>query len=138
MQHLLDWGFGLLAEAHLHDHQPVEALRLLDDALSRVERTGERLSEPELHRLRALALFALPEPRPEQARGSLQRAVTIAGEQGSALLRQRAIDTGRTVAPAVTTAAGASPTRAPGSGPGRRTPPAPVAQRVRDPGRAER
>jgi len=112
VQHLLAWGIGLLAEAHLHGSQPVEALRLLDDALARVERTGERLYEPELHRLRALALLALPEPRPEQARAALHRAVTIADEQGSALLLQRALDTDRAATPAFTAAGGANPTRA--------------------------
>ncbi|MEX5717133.1 BTAD domain-containing putative transcriptional regulator [Geodermatophilus maliterrae] len=100
VQHLMAWGLGLLAEAHLRDHQPVAALRLLDDALSRVERTGERLYEPELHRLRALALLALPEPRPEQARSALHRAVTLAAEQGSVLLQQRATDTARATTPA--------------------------------------
>jgi predicted ATPase len=57
-QHLLAWGIGLLAEACLRDHRPAEALRLLDDALARVERTGERLYEAELHRLRAVSLSA--------------------------------------------------------------------------------
>ncbi|MBM7809122.1 DNA-binding SARP family transcriptional activator/RecA/RadA recombinase [Geodermatophilus bullaregiensis] len=95
VQHLLAWGFGLLAEAHLRDQQPTQALRLLDDALSRVARTGERLYESELHRLRALALLSLPEPRAEEARGALHRAVTLAAEQGSVLLQQRAADTCR-------------------------------------------
>ena len=96
VQHLLAWGYGLLAEAHLRNHEPVEALELLDDALSRVERTGERLYEPELHRLRAQALLALREPRREQARSALDRAVTVAGEQRATLLQQRAVDTGVT------------------------------------------
>ena len=96
VQHLVAWGRGLLAEAHLRNHEPDEALRLLDDALSRVERTGERLYEPELHRLRALALLGLPRPRREQARSALDRAITVAGEQGATLLQQRAAETGGT------------------------------------------
>ncbi|WP_369134807.1 BTAD domain-containing putative transcriptional regulator [Modestobacter sp. I12A-02662] len=98
VQHLLAWGFGLLAEAHLRNQQPMTALRLLDDALSRVEHTGERLYEPELHRLRALALVALPEPRAEDVCSTLHRAVTLAADQGSVLLQQRAVETCRSVA----------------------------------------
>jgi tetratricopeptide (TPR) repeat protein len=94
-QHLVAWGLGLLAEAHLLQDQPAEALRLLDDALDRVERTGERLYESELHRLRALSLLALDPPRAEQARSALRRAVTTAGEQGAESLRRRAVDTCR-------------------------------------------
>ena len=94
VQHLVSWGRGLLAEAHLRDDRPGEALRLLDDALARVERTGERLYESELHRLRALSLLAVAPPRSEQARGALRRAVDVAREQGSALLEQRAVETG--------------------------------------------
>jgi predicted ATPase len=99
VQHLLAWGFGLLAEAHLRDRQPTEALRLLDDALSRVDRTGERLYESELHRLRALCLVALTPPRSEEAHGALQRAVGIAREQGSPVLVQRALETCGAVTP---------------------------------------
>ncbi len=93
-QHLLPWGLGLLAEALLCDDQPDEALRLLDDALGRVESTEERLYESELHRLRGLSLAALTPPRSQQAHGALRKAFTVAREQGSALLQRRAVDTG--------------------------------------------
>ncbi len=94
-QHLVAWGLGLLAEAHLLRERPAEALRHLDDALTRVERTGERLYESELHRVRALSLLALQPPQTEQARSALQRAVTIAGEQGATSLQRRAVETCR-------------------------------------------
>jgi tetratricopeptide (TPR) repeat protein len=93
-QHLLAWGLGLLAEARLRNDQPDEALRLLDDALARVERTGERLYESELHRLRALALLASGPHRRKEAREALQRAVAVARDQGSAPLQRRACETG--------------------------------------------
>ena len=96
-QHLVGWGLGLLAEAHLRNDQPVEALHLLDDALARVARTGERSYESELHRLRALCLVALRPPHPELAHGALLRAAAVAREQGSALLLRRAIETCRTI-----------------------------------------
>ncbi len=97
-QHLVGWGIGLLAEAHLCGGQPVEALRLLDEALARVARTGERSHESELHRLRALALAALDPPHPEQAHDALRQAVAVARDQGSAMLLQRALETCRTIA----------------------------------------
>jgi predicted ATPase len=98
-QHLVGWGLGLLAEAHLRNDQPVEALHLLDDALARVARTGERSYESELHRLRALSLAALAPPRSEEARSALRQAAAVAREQGSAMLLRRAAETCRTVAP---------------------------------------
>jgi DNA-binding SARP family transcriptional activator len=55
-QHLVAWGRGLLAEAEMLTGRPDEALRLLDDALRRVARTGERMYEAELHRLRDRAV----------------------------------------------------------------------------------
>ncbi|SNS96329.1 Transcriptional regulatory protein, C terminal [Geodermatophilus saharensis] len=97
-QHLLAWGLGLLAEAQLRTGRPAEALRLLDDALARVDRTGERLYESELHRLRALSLAALTPPRTEQAHRALQRAAAVARDQGSPVLLRRALETRRTVA----------------------------------------
>jgi tetratricopeptide (TPR) repeat protein len=92
-QHLLAWGIGLLAEAHLRTHRPDEALRLLDDALARVERTGERLYESELHRLRALCLLDVAPPHAAQAREAFDRAVAVAVDQGAALLHRRAVET---------------------------------------------
>jgi predicted ATPase len=91
---------GLLAEAHLCNHEPLEALDLLDDALTRVARTGERSYESELHRLRALCLIALEPPRSDEATRALRRAVTVAREQGSVMLLRRAEDTSRTAAAA--------------------------------------
>jgi DNA-binding SARP family transcriptional activator len=93
-QHLVAWGLGLLAEARLRNDEPTEALHLLDDALARVVRTGERLYESELHRLRALSLLASDPQRTDEARSALRRAVAVAGEQGSALLQRRATEAG--------------------------------------------
>jgi tetratricopeptide (TPR) repeat protein len=100
VQHLLPWGLGLLAEAHLRNDRPADALRLVDDALARVDRTGERLYESELHRLRALSLLALDPARTDQAREALQRAMSVAGAQGAVLLERRAVETARAAGPA--------------------------------------
>jgi tetratricopeptide (TPR) repeat protein len=54
---------GLLAEAEQLAGRPEEALRLLDDALALVDRSGERYCEAELHRLKGESLLALSPPR---------------------------------------------------------------------------
>jgi tetratricopeptide (TPR) repeat protein len=89
IEHLVAWGLGLLAEAHLRHGDPAEAVRLLDDALARVERTGERMYESELHRLRALSLLALSPPRADEARRAFERGLAVAREQGAVLLEER-------------------------------------------------
>ena len=45
----LPYFLGLLAEVHAKAGQPAHGLRLLDEALTTVERTGERWCQPELH-----------------------------------------------------------------------------------------
>jgi hypothetical protein len=67
--------------------KPHGALREIDDALVHVERTGNRLWESELYRLRGESLKA--DDRPEAER-CFQRAVGIAAEQSSPLLELRA------------------------------------------------
>ena len=100
-QHLVPWGLGLLAEAELLAGRPPEALRLLDDALARVARSGERMYEAELHRLRGLALLACSPPRRRQARAALDTAVAVARRQDAELLEEWATASRRrlTVAP---------------------------------------
>jgi DNA-binding SARP family transcriptional activator len=79
---------GLLAEAEQLADGPEEALRLLDDALAQVERTGERYFEAELHRLRGESLLALSL---SQAAGAAFRAsITVARRQGARLFEKRA------------------------------------------------
>ncbi len=76
--------------------RPEEALRLLDDALRQVVRSGERMYEAELHRLRSAALLRVVPAQSVQARAALDRAVAVANQQGSELLAQRAAeDVGR-------------------------------------------
>jgi predicted ATPase len=81
---------GLAAEAELLADRPTEALELLDDALGRVRRTGERFTEPELHRLRARALLAQSPPRPDEAVAAFRTAVEVARRQGAAPAERRA------------------------------------------------
>jgi tetratricopeptide (TPR) repeat protein len=80
-RHLIAWALGLLAEAEIISGRPEEALRRLDEALALVARTGERMNEAELHRLRARALRG----RPAEARAALEVSLAVARGQGAAL-----------------------------------------------------
>ena len=71
----------LLAEAVGAQGQTEEGLAALDEAGALVEETGERLCEPELHRLRGVLL--LREGRPTPAETSLLRAIEMAHHQGA-------------------------------------------------------
>jgi predicted ATPase len=94
--HLVPWALALLAEAETLAGRPAEALRLLDDALGLVERTGERMCEAELHRLRGAALAApsradaSPEAASLPAAEALRTAIAVARRQGAVLLASRA------------------------------------------------
>jgi predicted ATPase len=67
---------GLLADAYRQLRLMPDALLLLTDALDRVERTGERWFEAELHRMKAEVLIALApsQDAATKAEPSLQRA----------------------------------------------------------------
>jgi predicted ATPase len=91
-QHLVPWGLGLLAEAELLAGRPQEALGLLDDALARVGRSGERMYEAELHRLRGGGPARRPPPRRAEAQAALRTAVAVARRQGAELLARRATE----------------------------------------------
>jgi predicted ATPase len=90
--HLVPWGMGLLAEAELLAGRPREALGLLDDALARAVRSGERMYLAELHRLRGRALLARSPARPAQALAALDASVAVARQQGAVLLERRAAE----------------------------------------------
>ena len=89
-QHLVAWGLGLLAEAETVAGRPNDALDILDDALRRVGRSGERMCEAELHRLRGAALTAIGSEG--DAREAFETAGAVARQQGSEVVAQRAMD----------------------------------------------
>jgi len=68
-----------LAEAHSWAGQSAEALGVLAEALAFVGRTGERLFEAELHRLRGALL--VQEGDTAEGEASLQRAIEVARRQ---------------------------------------------------------
>jgi predicted ATPase len=65
---------------------------MLDDALGRVERTGEHFTEPELHRLRAEALLAQSPPASDEARTAYRTAIEVARHLDAAPVERRAIE----------------------------------------------
>jgi predicted ATPase len=83
---------ALLAEAYGQAHQSEEALDVLAEALTTVQRTGERLYEAELHRLtgeRLLAQEGLQQTW-EEAEQQLGQALAIARRQQAKSLELRA------------------------------------------------
>ncbi|MBK9176020.1 MAG: AAA family ATPase [Flavobacteriales bacterium] len=67
-----------IAEIHLLDGNPSEALKFLDEGLEIIAKTGERLYEAELHRVRGEALVVLD--RKEEALANMVRAIEVALE----------------------------------------------------------
>src|SRR5262249_54560466 len=77
------WFSMLLAKAHLANGDATSAMQVLRDALDFAAQTGERLHEPELHRLQGESLLqrkATPQQTAD-ARACFERALTIAGER---------------------------------------------------------
>ncbi|HSP79856.1 MAG TPA: AAA family ATPase, partial [Myxococcaceae bacterium] len=99
-QAMEDWGgagiraglqhhdLGLMADLHLRQGRPDEALADTTAALERAKTTGEHFYEAELHRLQGEALRALG--REVEARECFLRALQVAQEQGANTFARRA------------------------------------------------
>jgi predicted ATPase len=81
---------GILAEAHRKAGEPEPALRLLGEVLNRVDRTGERWFEPELHRLKGETLLSFSGRNEAEAEICLRRALEIAKAQDAKMWELRA------------------------------------------------
>jgi predicted ATPase len=81
---------ALLAQAHARAGRPAAGLDLLAEGLDRVDRTGGRWLEAELHRLRGELLLALPGPDLAEAEACFSRAIAVAREQGARMWELRA------------------------------------------------
>ena len=87
---------GLLAEAYGRANEPEQGLRVLTEALTIVERTGERFWEAELHRvlgelsLRVAAPATQERPLLVSAEESFRKAIDIARRQSAKSLELRA------------------------------------------------
>jgi class 3 adenylate cyclase/tetratricopeptide (TPR) repeat protein len=78
----------MLAQAYAQDERPDLGLKVLDEAIERVERTEERWIEAELYRLRGTMRLATGER--EAAEADLRRAIVIARRQGARMWEARA------------------------------------------------
>jgi predicted ATPase len=74
---------GWLAELEAATRGPDAALTLIDQGLEIAEKTGERLAESYLHRLRGAALLKRDPESHAAAEQSFQTAITIARRQGA-------------------------------------------------------
>jgi predicted ATPase len=82
------YGLSLLAEALTRRGHCAEALAALAQGFERIEATGERGWEAELHRINGLALLA--ENRSEEAQEAQLQALRVAGDQQAKSLELRA------------------------------------------------
>jgi hypothetical protein len=83
--HLLGWLADAQARCGLGD----EALRVIDEALSTADATGERWCEPGLYLLKG-KLFSAHAGRDSEAQRAFQRAAEIARIQGCVALERKA------------------------------------------------
>jgi class 3 adenylate cyclase/predicted ATPase len=84
----LPYYLGLLAQTCLRNGRAEEGLALLDEALIRVEQTGERWAAAELHRLKG-ELLLVHEHVTAEAEACLRGALEIAREQQARSLELR-------------------------------------------------
>jgi class 3 adenylate cyclase/predicted ATPase len=88
MEEFRPFLLSMLAQAHAVAGRPDLALKALDEAFERVERSEERWIEPELHRMRGELL--LQTGHAAAAEVSIRRAITLARAHGSRAWEQRA------------------------------------------------
>jgi predicted ATPase len=81
---------ALLAEAHGKEGQAEEGLTVLAEALTVVDKTGERWWQAELHRLNGELLLAVPSGSHATAEACIQQACDVARRQGARSLELRA------------------------------------------------
>jgi predicted ATPase len=87
---LVPYFRSLLAEVHGRSGAVNEALDLITEALDRVEETGERWFEAELHRMMGELMQRLPKPDPIAADARFGHAAATARQQGAKLWELRA------------------------------------------------
>src|SRR4029453_16499834 len=81
---------AFLAEAHGKVGQAEEGLTVLAQALAAVHKTGERLYEAELYRLKGELLLSLSAENHAEAEGCLHQALAVARRQQAKSLELRA------------------------------------------------
>lgn len=87
---LVPYFLSLLAELHGHAGAVKGALDIVTEALDRVEETGERWFEAELHRMMGELMLQLPRSDPTAAEARFEHAAATARHQGAKLWELRA------------------------------------------------
>jgi predicted ATPase len=82
------WALTLLAEANAKLGRPVDGLDCLTEAAQIIEKTDDRYSEAELHRLRGELLMATGDRT--AAEGNYHQALAVAKRQGARIFELRA------------------------------------------------
>jgi predicted ATPase len=77
------WFLGMFAEACGHTGQIEEGLHTVEEALAHVDRTGERLWEAELHRLKGKLLCRHTAAPAAEVETCFQQALAVARGQGA-------------------------------------------------------
>jgi predicted ATPase len=81
---------ALLAKGYRTEGQAEEGLRVLDEALTAVQKTGERWCEAELYRLKGEFIFARSSEDDAETETCFQQAMHIASQQQAKSLELRA------------------------------------------------
>jgi len=74
---------GMLAEAYGKAGQPAQGIALIEEAVECMNRTGQRLFEPELHRMKGDLLLTVSRDTHAEAEDCLRHAVDCARRQGA-------------------------------------------------------
>ncbi len=80
----------MLAEGYARCNKIEEGLKLLDDAFDTVLRTGERVWEPELHRLKGVLLLTQSAKNEIEAEARFRKAIEVARDQSAKSFELRA------------------------------------------------
>jgi predicted ATPase len=90
VEHLRPYFLALLAEAHRIQEEPEKGLAVLMEALTLVDKTGERWWEPELYRLKGELLLQQSTSNQTEVESCFHQAINIARSQQAKSLELRA------------------------------------------------
>ena len=75
------FGLSLLGKSYAELDQPDDALRSVNEAKELIERTGERMSEADVHRIAGEIALSSPQPDAATAEAHFERALAVARQQ---------------------------------------------------------
>jgi class 3 adenylate cyclase/predicted ATPase len=90
MELAMPWALGMLAEAYGKAEQPQEGLAVIPEAVDVMNKTGQRLFEPYLYRVKGELLLAVSEDNHPEAQFCFREAIDVARRQSAKSLELRA------------------------------------------------